>query len=118
MANISQYYQGVANILLVAKAHREVGPALSVNASETDAQNVAKINAIPAAVDALRRAGLTPAQYIAMAGTLTGSRIGAEASSALPAGLMGDNMRFVRQHSAEIEALEKRTLAPYAADTQ
>lgn len=100
MDNISRYYQALTNIFLVAKAHPEVGPALSINASESDAQNIAKINAIPAAVDALHRAGITPAQYLAIAGTLAGSMIGSEVATPLPAGVVGDNMRFVKQHHA------------------
>ncbi len=111
MDNISRYYQALTNIFLVAKAHSEVGPALSIDASESDAQNIAKINAIPAAVDALHRAGMTPAQYLAITGTLAGSMIGSEASTPLPAGVVGDNMRFVKQHHAEIEALQKRAFA-------
>lgn len=111
MDNISRYYQALTNIFLIAKANPEVGPALSMNASESDAQNIAKINAIPAAVNALHRAGMTPAQYMAIAATLVGSMIGADATTPLPAGLEGDNIRFAKQHRAEIEALQKRAFA-------
>lgn len=121
MDKVSRYFRAMTNLMVAAKAHPELNAASNRNSSDdnasgSDAQQAAKLAAIPVAVDALRRAGLTPAQFVNLGGTVMGAAMGAGMlksypSTKLPAGVEGDNIRFVEQHSAEIEALQKQVMA-------
>jgi hypothetical protein len=120
MDKVTRMYQAMVNMAVASKGHPEFEDALSVDAGDSEAQATAKIAAIPAAVDALKKAGLTPAQYVRLDLTFAATAIGVAAlktnpSAKLPDGVTLANVRFLQQHAADIEAVQKRLAAQMAA---
>ena len=120
MDNVTRMYQAIVNLAVASKDHPEFEDALSVDGDATETQATAKIAAVPAAVDALKRAGLTPSQYVRLSLTLAATTIGvavlkANPSAKLPDGVTLANVHFLQQHAADIEAVQKRMAAQMAA---
>ena len=120
MDNVTRMYQAIVNLAVASKGHPEFEDALSVDGDASEAQAAAKIAAVPAAVDALKRAGLTAPQYVRLSLTLAATTIGvavlkANPSAKLPDGVTLANVHFLQQHAADIEAVQKRLAAQMAA---
>jgi hypothetical protein len=120
MDKLTRMYQAIVNLAVASKGHPEFEDALSVDGDASEAQATAKIAAVPAAVDALKKAGLTPAQYVRLSLTLAATTIGAavlktDPSAKLPDGVSLANIHFLQQHAADITALQKRLAAQMAA---
>ncbi|HEY7898275.1 MAG TPA: hypothetical protein VIC03_07655 [Gemmatimonadaceae bacterium] len=120
MDNVTRMYQAIVNLAVASKGHPEFEDALSVDGDATEAQATATIAAVPAAVDALKKAGLTPSQYVRLSLTLAATTIGAAVlktnpSAKLPDGVTLANVHFLQQHAADIEAVQKRLAAQMAA---
>jgi hypothetical protein len=120
MDNLTRMYQAIVNLAVASKGHPDLDDALSVDADDSEAQATAKIAAIPAAVAALKKAGLTPSQYVRLDLTFAATEIGVAAlkmnpSAKLPEGVSLANVRFLQQHAADIEAVQKRLAAQMAA---
>ena len=120
MDNVTRMYQAIVNMAVASKGHPEFEDALSVDGDASEAQATAKIAAVPAAVDALKRAGLTPHQYVQLSLTLAATTMGAAVLKANPSAKRPDgvtlaNVRFLQQHAADIEAVQKRLAAQMAA---
>jgi hypothetical protein len=120
MDKVTRMYQAIVNLAVASKGHPEFEDALSVDGDASEAQATAKIAAVPAAVDALRKAGLTPAQYVRLDLTFAATAIGVAAlkenpSAKLPGGVSLANVHFLQQHAADIEAVQKRLAAQMAA---
>jgi hypothetical protein len=120
MDNLTRMYQAIVNLAVASKGHPDLDDALSVDADDSEAQATAKIAAIPAAVAALKKAGLTPSQYVRLDLTFAATEIGVAAlkmnpSAKLPDGVSLANVRFLQQHAADIEAVQKRLAAQMAA---
>ncbi|MES2357442.1 MAG: hypothetical protein V4529_03780 [Gemmatimonadota bacterium] len=117
---MTRMYQAMVNFAVATKGHPESEDALSVDADDSEAQATAKIAAIPAAVEALRKAGLTPAQYVRLDLTFAATALGVallktNPSAKLPDGVSLANVHFLQQHAADIEAVQKRMAAQMAA---
>ena len=65
MDNVTRMYQAIVNLAIASKGHPEFEDVLSVDGDASEAQATAKIATVAVAVDALKKAGLTPAQYAA-----------------------------------------------------
>jgi hypothetical protein len=120
MDKVTRMYQAMVNIGLASKTHPGLEDAISVDADDSEAQATAKIAAVPAAVDALKRAGLTTDQYVRLSLTFAATAVGvavlkANPSAKLPDGVTSANVHFMQQHAADIEALQKRFAAQIAA---
>lgn len=113
MSNVTRMFTAMQHLAIASAAHPELADALSIDADASDAQAVAKISANPAAVAALRSAGLTPRDYVAVSLTFLGAQMAYGVSKGVkaykvPASIGSANVAFVRDHAAELAALEKR----------
>ena len=120
MDKMTRMYQAIVNVAIASKNHPEFEDALSIDADDSEAQATTKISAVPAVVDALKRAGLTPAQYVRLTLTVAATSMGeallkTNPSAKLPGGVSLANVHFMQQHVADIEAMQKRLAAQMAA---
>lgn len=87
--------------------------AADVNDNESLADMEASIKKMPQAMAILSREGLTPREYtlcmmaLLQAAMIEGFSQGKADLTNLPAGVNPDNVRFVRENKAELEALQK-----------
>jgi hypothetical protein len=85
----------------------------SPNDSQTLADMEAGIKKVPQAVAILAREGITPREYtlcmmaLLQSAMIEGFSQGKADLNNLPAGVNPENVRFVREHKAELEALQK-----------
>jgi hypothetical protein len=120
MDKITRMYQAIVNVAIASKNHPELEDVLSLDADDSQAQATAKIAAVPAAVDAIKRAGLTTPEYVRLSLTVAATAIGetmlkTDPSAKLPDGVSLANVHFMEQHAADIEAVQKRLAAQMAA---
>lgn len=120
MDKITRMYQAIVNVAVASKNHPELEDVLSLDADDSQAQATAKIAAVPAAVDAIKRAGLTTPEYVRLSLTVAATAVGAAVlktnpSAKLPDGVTLANVHFMEQHAADIEAVQKRLAAQMAA---
>ncbi len=113
MDKLQRLFQAMMNAGLASQAHPEISDVIEINAAATEAQSVAKIAAVPAAVDALKRADLSPTQFVRLNMTFAATAMGvalvqSNPSAKLPNGVSAANVRFMQQHAAGLIALQKR----------
>lgn len=113
MANITQMYKALQNVALASIGHPEVADGLSIDGDQSEEQAVASISSHPAVVAALRSAGLTPRQYVDITFAYLGASMAYGFSKSIkgykiPASVNSANVAFVRDHEAELLALQKK----------
>lgn len=113
MDKLQRMFQAMMNAGMASQAHPEIGDVIEIDGDASEAKSVAKIAAVPAAVDALKRAGLSPAQFVRLNMTFAASAMAvalvqSNPSAKLPKGVTAENVRFMKQHAADIVALQKR----------
>jgi septal ring factor EnvC (AmiA/AmiB activator) len=92
--------------------------ANETNNSQSLADMETSIKKMPQAVAILAREGITPREYtlcmmaLLQAAMVEGFSQGTADLSKLPAGVNPDNVRFVRENKAELEALQKMMAGP------
>lgn len=125
MASVTRLFNAMEQLGMVAVAHPELGDSLSIDGNATEAQAVAQLARKPLVVAALRKAGVTPTEYV----NTSMAYLGAQMAYGFAKSMKGykvpaedvENVAFVRAHEAELTALqqrmeaEMRKLAPRAA---
>lgn len=112
MAGVTRLFNGMQQLGMLTIAHPEMGDSISMDGDATEAQAVAQISRRPLVVAALRKAGLTPTEYV----NTSMAYLGAEMAYGFAKSMKGykvpaeevENVAFVRTHEAELTALQQR----------
>jgi hypothetical protein len=112
MASVTRLFNGMQQLGMVAIAHPELGDSLSIDGDSSEAQAAAQLARKPFVVAALRKAGLTPLEYV----NTSMAYLGAQMAYGLSKSVKGykvpaeevANVAFVRAHEAELTALQQR----------
>lgn len=112
MSNVTRLFNAMQQLGLLTIAHPEMGDSISMDGDATEAQAVAQISRRPLVVAALRKAGLTPTEYV----NVSMAYLGASMAYGFEKSMKGykvpaeevTNVAFMRAHEAEITAMQKR----------
>jgi hypothetical protein len=113
MDRMTRLYTAISNLGLAVASHPELEDAIDMDGNATEAQTVAKLSSNPAVVAALRSAGLTPREYVETTMAYMGASMAYGLSKTvkdykIPASADAANVAFVRDHAADIAAMQKR----------
>jgi hypothetical protein len=112
MDKMRKYSAAIRGFATIAKTDSSAADAMSSKANESTVQMIAKLEGNPTAMRVLNQAGLSARDYVWITAAwlqaaMTHGAMEANPNAKLPEGQNPQNVQFIREHKAELEAMTR-----------